>query len=158
MSQSCHPCFRSNSSRLDTSPASFPVSFRLQKTAQDPATSCHGRKCQEFCCGWGRNRPQFPSLAPGFHVAVEAVVGQVDLASDEPLSPGNVPLEHTIPFLEPVEIVGDPCPELLRLLDRFLVQVLVLFERFHMSFFREVRRTLEFPVLLKKGINAGFGG
>ncbi len=43
-------------------------------------------------------------LAPSrFDVAVEAVVGGVELAAHEPLGEGQVPVEDRVPFLEPVE-------------------------------------------------------
>jgi len=40
------------------------------------------------------------------HVAVDAVVGDVELAADEPLGEGDVPLEDRVPLLEPVDELG----------------------------------------------------
>ena len=67
-------------------------------------------------------------FAPGRDVAVEAVVGEIDLAADEPFCPGTIPLENLVPLLEPVQFAGDPRPELFRLLDRLLVNALVFRE------------------------------
>src|SRR5215831_10268660 len=55
-------------------------------------------------------------LAPGLDVAVEAVVGQIDLPADEPFGPGTVPLQHLVPLPEPVQLAGDAAPELVGLL------------------------------------------
>src|SRR5205807_758041 len=50
-------------------------------------------------------------VAPaGLDVAVEAVVRGVELALLEPLGPRRVPLEHRLPRLEPVELLGPALP------------------------------------------------
>ncbi len=41
--------------------------------------------------------------APRGRVAVDAIVGDVQLRIDEPFGPGNVPVEHLGPFREPVQ-------------------------------------------------------
>src|SRR3954470_19604826 len=43
------------------------------------------------------------------NMAVQAVVGSVDLAADEPLNEGRFPVADLVPLLEPVEL---PCPAL----------------------------------------------
>ena len=40
---------------------------------------------------------------PGHHVAIEAVVGRVELPADEPLREREIPLEQRVPLLVPVE-------------------------------------------------------
>src|SRR5689334_14097163 len=44
-----------------------------------------------------------PLAVPGLDVAVDAVVGRVELAADEPLREREVPLEDRVPLLRPVE-------------------------------------------------------
>src|ERR1017187_5637527 len=50
----------------------------------------------------------------GGDVAIEAVVGEVDLATGEPFRPGTTPFEHLVPSLEPVDLTGDFRPVSLR--------------------------------------------
>ena len=97
-------------------------------------------------------------LAPGFDMAVEAVIGEVDFAAGKPFGPGAIPLQHTVPFLEPVQVLGDASPELFGLLYGFSVKVLVFFERLDVGFLAEVLGRFEFAVFVKNGINAGVGG
>src|SRR5207245_8884435 len=66
-------------------------------------------------------------LARRLHVAVEAVIGEIDLAADEPLRPGIVPFQYLVPLLEPVQLHADPTPEFFGLLNRFAVTALLLF-------------------------------
>jgi hypothetical protein len=50
----------------------------------------------------------------GLHVAVEAVVGDVQLPADEPLGERGVrPVQHLLPRLEPVQRLGALRPEAL---------------------------------------------
>ena len=44
-------------------------------------------------------------------MAVEAVVGGVELAADEPLGEGGLPVQHGVPLLEPVQFFGQAGPE-----------------------------------------------
>jgi len=53
----------------------------------------------------------------GEDVAVEAVVGEIDLAADEPFGPGGIPLEDFVPFFEPVQFAGDAAPEFVGIVD-----------------------------------------
>ena len=57
--------------------------------------------------------PDEGGLGPpgGIDVAVEAVVGDVELAADEPLGVRRLPLEGLPPRLEPVELPGETLPE-----------------------------------------------
>ena len=50
-------------------------------------------------------------LAPGVDVAVEAVVGEIDLAADKPFRPRAIPLENLVPFLEPVQFARQCCDQ-----------------------------------------------
>ena len=56
-------------------------------------------------------------LARGLDVAVEAVVGEIQLAANKPLCPGMVPFENFVPFLKPVQFFGNSSPEFFGLLD-----------------------------------------
>src|SRR6266853_4332445 len=93
-------------------------------------------------------------LARGVDVAVEAVVGKIDLASDEPLGPGEIPLENLVPLLEPMQLAGDAAPELVGIVHRFFVEALVLFEALDVSLLAEFRRRREAALLLQDGIDA----
>ena len=44
-------------------------------------------------------------FAPSFQVAIEAVMGNVDLAVDKPFCEGRLPIEHLIPFLKPFQLL-----------------------------------------------------
>ena len=58
----------------------------------------------------------------GLHVAVDAVVGDVELPVDEPLRVRRVgPIEHLVPLLLPVEGLGLLLPEALVVLVRLVV-------------------------------------
>lgn len=54
----------------------------------------------------------------------EAVVGEIDLAADEPPGERLVPLVEFLPRLEPVQFFRDARPEFLRLLEGFRVEFL----------------------------------
>src|SRR5207253_3928763 len=97
-------------------------------------------------------------FAPGLHMAVEAVVGKIDSAADEPLGPGAIPFEDFVPFLEPVQFVGNATPEFFWLLDRLAVNALVLVETLDVSLATEFRRTFKFPLLVQRGIDIDVDG
>ena len=62
--------------------------------------------------------------AAGLDVAVDAVVGDVQLAADEPLGERGVrPVEHLVPLLRPVERLRLLGPEPLRVAVRLLVDL-----------------------------------
>ena len=73
-------------------------------------------------------------------VAVDAVVAEIELAAHEPLGPGQVPFQHLVPGLEPVQVFGRLGPETLRILNRLLVHGLVLFEALDVGLCAELRR------------------
>ena len=62
-------------------------------------------------------------------MAVDTVVAQVELAADEPLGVGKVPIEDLVPGLEPVEIGGHAGPEFFGIVDGLLVEGFVFGER-----------------------------
>src|SRR5439155_853317 len=45
-------------------------------------------------------------LAPRGSVAIDTVIGDVELAAYEPLGPGSIPFQHLVPVFEPVELAG----------------------------------------------------
>jgi hypothetical protein len=49
--------------------------------------------------------------SPAIQVPVEAVVGHVELAADEPARERRLPLEHRVPLPEPVQSLGPGRPE-----------------------------------------------
>ena len=69
-------------------------------------------------------------FATGLNMAIKTVVGKIDLSADKPLCPGTLPVEHLVPFFEPVQFAGNAAPKLLRLFDRFTIDALVLFGSF----------------------------
>ena len=117
----------------------------------------------ELLVGIGANlsRFTFPDergfvLAPGLHVAVEAVIRKIDLSARKPLRPGNIPFEHPVPLLEPVEFRGNPTPELFRLFNRFLVKAFVFRHGFDVRLLGKLRRAFKFSLLLQGGIDIDF--
>ena len=61
-------------------------------------------------------------LARPVEMAVNAVVGYIELPAQEPLGKGGVrPVQHRIPGAEPVQLPGKPRPEPLRILARRLI-------------------------------------
>src|SRR5216684_5149511 len=93
-------------------------------------------------------------FARGLDVAVEAVVGEIDLASDKPLGPRAIPFENFVPLLEPMQFAGDAAPELIGIVDRFLVEPLIFGEALDVSVLTEFGGRLEAALLLKDGIDA----
>src|SRR5438270_14037431 len=77
--------------------------------------------------------------APRGQVPIQAVVGEVQLAADEPFRPWGVPLEDLCPWLKPFELARDPGPESLRIGVGFLVQPLVLLDGFDVGAGTELR-------------------
>ena len=78
--------------------------------------------------------------APGFHVPVQAVGGDVGLAVHEPLDERRLPLLQLCPRLEPGEAVGDFAPEAFGILEAAPVKLLVVLERRDVRGRGEVRR------------------
>ena len=93
-------------------------------------------------------------FARGLHMAVEAVVGEIDLASDEPFGPREIPLEDVVPFFEPVQFAGDAAPEFVGLVHRFFVEALVFLDALDVSVLAEFWRRRKAALLLQNGIDA----
>src|SRR5580692_12586467 len=93
-------------------------------------------------------------LARRINMAVEAVVGKIDLAADEPPGPRQIPLEDFVPLLEPMQLAGDTAPEFAGFGDRFVVEVFVFIAALNMSTAAEFGGRLEAALLLKNGIDA----
>jgi hypothetical protein len=92
-----------------------------------------GDLAQQLLIGEGSRiaRLAFPQdggfvLAPGGDVAVQAVVGNVQLAPDEPFGEGQLPFEHAVPRLEPVQFARDLGPETFRVFGGLLIQAIVV--------------------------------
>ena len=86
-------------------------------------------------------------------MAVEAVVGKINLAADKPLGPGMIPLQNLVPLLEPVQFLGDAAPEFFRLFDRFAIDALVLFQALDVRLLAEVFRALELSLLVQNRLD-----
>src|SRR2546421_4845413 len=71
--------------------------------------------------GLGATRP--------LHVAIETVVGDVELAADEPLGVRRLPVERLLPRLEPGELLRALLPEPHRVPRRLAIDRLALHER-----------------------------
>ena len=65
---------------------------------------------------------------PAGDLLVEGIVGKVGLAADEPLHERLIPLVHRAPALEPVKFAGNAFPEAIRIVERLLVELLILFD------------------------------
>ena len=96
----------------------------------------------------------------GVDLAVEAVHAQVGLGAAEPHRVGGVPAEHAVPLLVPEQVGGDLGPEAVGVVERALVQRLVLLHGRDVSVGREVGRRREGAVLLEHrlGVRGRRGG
>ncbi len=94
-------------------------------------------------------------FAGGLHMPIETVIGNVELASDEPLCPRVVPFEDAIPFSEPVQLTGNFSPKFFGLFHRFAVDALIVFKTADVGMRAELGGGLEFTLLLKYGVNVG---
>ena len=59
--------------------------------------------------------------AVAFSMAVDAVVGGVQLSAEEPLGVGRVEFHRGVPFLEPVQLVCPAFPPLDRVVVRLVI-------------------------------------
>ena len=100
-------------------------------------------------------------LARRLHVAIEAVVGEINLTADEPLGPGHVPLQNLVPLLEPVEFFGGTGPEFFRLLDRLFVESFILGQALDLRLLRKLCGGRKAALLVENRIDVhlryGFG-
>src|SRR6266850_573327 len=85
-------------------------------------------------------------------MTVEAIVGQIELAADEPLCKWLFPLQHLFEWLEPNQLVfGLFAPKLFRGTDRFVVKFPVFRQRFESTAFRKLLRRVENAGFLENG-------
>ena len=73
-------------------------------------------------------------------MAVDAVVGNIQLAADEPFGVGWLPIEGPGVALEPMQKLGLLVPEFLGVIRRALVKFAVFLERLDMGVFAEFGR------------------
>ena len=92
-------------------------------------------------------------FAGGRDMAVETVVGDVELSADKPFGPGSVPFQDLVPFFEPVEFVGDSGPEFFGVFDGFAVDAFVFFQALDVGLLAEGLGAFELPVLVEDGVN-----
>ena len=86
-------------------------------------------------------------------MAVEAVIGGVELPSHEPLGIGDLPIQNLGPFLEPVEFPGLPGPEGVGLADRLGMELLVLGKAADSGLFGKFGRGFENAVFDEMGFD-----
>ena len=82
-------------------------------------------------------------FAPRSHVTIKTVVGNIDLAADEPLCPRRIPFEHLIPCAEPVKLARYSAPEFFRVGFGFAIDAFVLFEALDVGLLAELFGRLE---------------
>src|SRR6185312_4312896 len=87
------------------------------------------------------------------YVPIKAVVGEIDLAADEPLRPGQIPLENRVPFLEPMQFACHRSPKLLRVSRSRVVDFVVLRHALDLSMLSKVRGRIELSILAKDRLN-----
>src|SRR5215469_2236576 len=85
---------------------------RLQRVGKS------GNLAMQLLIGDGAGFARFPFpqecglvAAPGPEVTIEAVVAEVDFTAYKPLAPRGVPIEHALPWLEPVQLASYAAPE-----------------------------------------------
>ena len=84
---------------------------------------------------------------------VDAVVGDIQLAPYKPLvlRVGEVHLAHLVPLLKPIELLSPLAPELIRVSNRAVIQLLVLLHALDNSCFAKLLRGWEHPLLVHHG-------
>ena len=89
--------------------------------------------------------------SPRSEVAVEAVIRDIDLAADEPLRMRRLPLQHLVPFPEPVELAfSKPRPKVFGIGFAFRAQRFQFGHRFDVRLFRELSRWMKYaPFVLQ---------
>lgn len=86
-------------------------------------------------------------------MAVEAVLGGVQLSADKPIGIRELPVEDLGPFFKPVEFLGLAGPEFVRALHRLGMELPVLGYILDPGFFRKLGGRLENAVLNKMGLD-----
>ena len=94
-------------------------------------------------------------LAAGLDMAVDAVVGEVELSPYKPLSPRAVPLQHPVPLFEPVQLAGHARPEFIRIVYRLFVQAFIFVHAFDVRLLAELGWRGELSLLLQDGVDVG---
>src|SRR5215469_236610 len=90
------------------------------------------------------------------NVAIQAVVGEIQLSAYVPFGPGMLPLEHLVPFPEPVQLLGYTSPESVRMLDRFSIDSLIIFAGLNVRSAPEFFWRCKFTLLLEHGVDASY--
>ena len=90
-------------------------------------------------------------------IAVDAVVAEIELAADEPLGPGQVPVENFVPGLEPVQLARHAGPEFFRIFNGLLVEGLVLFQALNVRLGAELGRRGKDAVFAECGVDVLVG-
>ncbi len=89
-------------------------------------------------------------------MAIETVVGNIDLAAAEPLGVWRVPLQDRVPLFEPVQFAfSQPRPELFGIGARFRAQLFQLRHRFDVRFGGELLWGREDALFVLKGFDVG---
>ncbi len=89
-------------------------------------------------------------LAPGFDVAIQAVIGDVAFCADKPLRPWIIPLQDFLPRREPLQLFGGSAPKCFRVCDRLFVLGLVVFD---IGCSYRLRGRLVRPTFLQQGLD-----
>jgi hypothetical protein len=115
------------------------VTFHYAKPLQDVGEDLH--LGEHLAIGEGTGVTRFPLpeegnllAVPGDHMAVKAVVGEIDFAADEPLGPRRIPFKNLGPGFKPMQFLGDSGPECFRIGGGFRVDSFVLFQAFDVGF------------------------
>ena len=93
-------------------------------------------------------------LARSLDMPIQAVIGNIGLATNKPLGPGSIPLQNPVPRLKPVQFARDFAPKLLRVLYRFAVKAFVSLQAANVGARAKLRRRLKFTLFLKNRFNA----
>src|SRR5262245_51231732 len=94
-------------------------------------------------------------FAPGGEMAIQTIVRKIELPSDKPSGKWLVPIEDRFPFLEPVQIAGNLCPEFLGLVDGTLIDAIIILSTLNMCRCAEVIGWCDEPAVAEKGIHVG---
>ena len=155
--QQCNRQFRRHA-HVDGDPVALPDAQRLERICE----SLHFDV--QLGVGHATNLARLPlpddcglAGAGSQSMPVDAVVAQVELAADKPFCRWQVPFEHLVPRLEPMQIFRDSSPEGLGIFDGFLVHHLVLFEAFDVCLVAELLRWREDAQFSKSGVQILIG-
>ena len=88
-------------------------------------------------------------------MAVQTVIGKVDLATDKPFRPWSLPLENFVPLCKPVEFFGNFGPEFFRVFYGFLVNAFVVLQALDVGVLAELLRAFKFALFLQYRVDIG---